>query len=249
MRIDAIKTPRISLGTTTLTDLLDGAVTTLPPDSILAISSKIVSLCEGSTAPESTDKESLIHEEADYFVPGERGKYGITFTIARDTLIPSAGIDESNSGDGYVLWPRDPQGTANMVRMHLVRRFGHDRIGVVITDSTCRPLRRGVSGIAIAFSGFKPLRNYVGEPDLFGRPFAVSQSDLTGGIAAAAVLVMGEGAESTPLALLQEADFVEFVPRDPTPDELAALHIPMEEDLFAPFLKGVTWQRGGRKGQ
>lgn len=246
MHIEAIKTPLITAGSRTLTELLDATVTAMPVDSILAITSKVVSLCENSVAPESADKETLIRQEADYFMPGERGKYGINFTITRDTLIPNSGIDESNSGDGYVLWPADPQGTANSIRAYLARRSGHDRVGVVITDSTCRPFRRGVSGIAIAFSGFRPLRNYVGEPDLFGRPFAVSQSDLAGGLAAAAVLVMGEGAESTPLALLADVDFLEFVPRDPTPDELESLHIPMEDDLFAPFLTSVTWQPGGK---
>lgn len=246
MHVEAIKTSLISAGAVTLTELLDAAVTAMPQDSVLAIASKVVSLCENSMAPESADKETLIRQEADYFMPGERSNYGITFTIKRDTLIPNSGIDESNSGYGYVLWPQDPQGTANTIRAYLVRRFGHDRVGVVITDSTCRPLRRGVSGIAIAFSGFRPLRSYVGVPDLFGRPFAVSQSDLAGGLAAAAVLVMGEGAESTPLALFRDVDFLEFVPRNPTASELASLRIPMEDDLFAPFLKAVTWQPGGK---
>jgi dihydrofolate synthase / folylpolyglutamate synthase len=246
MHIEAIKTPLISAGTATLTELLDATVMAMPVNSILAITSKVVSLCENSVVPESADKATLIRQESDYFIPGERSNYGITFTITRDTLIPNSGIDESNSGDGYVLWPQDPQGTANAIRAYLVRRFGHDRLGVVITDSTCRPLRRGVSGIAIAFSGFRPLRSYVGEPDLFGRPFAVSQSDLAGGLAAAAVLVMGEGAESTPLALFRDVDFLQFVSRDPTAGELASLQIPMEDDLFAPFLKAVTWQPGGK---
>jgi dihydrofolate synthase / folylpolyglutamate synthase len=248
MYISAIKTARISAGAITLTELLDTAVTTMAPGSVLAITSKVVSLCESSVAPELADKGSLIRKEADYFMPGEHGKHDITFTIRRSTLIPNSGIDESNSGHGYILWPRDPQGTANEVRAYLVSRFGHDRIGVVITDSTCSPLRRGATGIAIAFSGFKPLRNYVGKPDLFGRPFAVSQADLAGGLAASAVLVMGEGAESTPLAMLQEVDFIEFVQRDPTADELASLQIPMEDDLFAPFLKAVTWHAGGLTG-
>lgn len=128
-----------------------------------------------------------------------------------------------------------------------MNRSGHEQLSVVITDSTCRPLRRGVSGIAIAFSGFKPLRDYVGEPDLFGRPFRVSQSDLAGGLAATAVLVMGEGTESTPMALLGELNFIDFVPRDPTADELASLRIPLDEDLFAPFLQAVTWLPGGRR--
>jgi dihydrofolate synthase / folylpolyglutamate synthase len=247
MRVSTIRTPRISAGTSTLIDLIDATVPAMPTRSVLAITSKIVSLCEYSIAPAVEDKESLIQGEADYYMPGEHSKYGIRFTITRDTLIPSSGIDESNSGDGYVLWPRDPQNTANTVRLHLTQRSGHDQIGVIITDSTCRPLRRGVSGIAIAFSGFRPLRNYVGQPDLFGRLFTVSQSDIVGGLAAAAVLVMGEGAESTPMSLVEELNFIDFVPRDPTDEELASLRIPLEEDLFAPFLEAVTWQEGGHR--
>ena len=164
MQVRAIKTPRLSAGTTTLTGLIDATVPVMPPGSVLAITSKVVSLCENAVAPADAGKEDLIQADADYYLPGEHSKYGIRFTITRDTLIPSSGIDESNFGDGYVLWPRAPQRTANAVRSHLVNRSGHEQLGVVITDSTCRPLRRGVSGIAIAFSGFMPLRDYVGEP-------------------------------------------------------------------------------------
>lgn len=246
MKVNAIKTPRISVGTTTLIQLLDANVRDIPSGSVLAITSKIISLCEGSVATAEVDKDSLIRDEADYYLPGAHSKYGIKFTITQGTLIPNAGIDESNSGDGYVLWPRDPQATANAIRAHLAHRFSRDRIGVVITDSTCKPLRRGVSGIGIAFSGFKPLRNYIGTPDLFGRPLAVSQADLVGGLAAAAVLVMGEGSESTPLALLEDVDFIDFVSRDPSAEELAPLQITVDEDLFAPFLEKVQWQPGGR---
>ncbi len=162
-------------------------------------------------------------------------------------MIPNAGIDESNAGDVYVLWPKDSQATANEVREHLSKKFDIKELGVVITDSTCSPLRRGVSGIALGFSGIKPLRDYVGTPDLFNRPFKVSQSDIVGGLAATAVLMMGEGAERTPLALFTDVTVVDFVDRNPTPDELASLRIPLEEDLFAPFLEQTDWQRGGRK--
>jgi hypothetical protein len=44
MQIRAIRTPRLSAGTTTLLDLIDAAVPDMPPDSVLAITSKIVSL-------------------------------------------------------------------------------------------------------------------------------------------------------------------------------------------------------------
>jgi putative folate metabolism gamma-glutamate ligase len=246
MQVSAIKTPRLSVSAVTLIDLISTTVPIMRPGSVLAITSKIVSLCEGAIAPIEADKENLIQTEADYYMPAEHSKWGIRFTITRNTLIPTSGIDESNAGDCYVLWPRDPQATANAVRAYLAKRSGHDQLGVLITDSTCTPLRRGVSGIAIAFSGFKPLRNYVGEPDLFGRPFTVSQSNLVGGLAATAVLVMGEGTESTPMALLEDLDFIDFVGRNPTESELAALQIPSEEDLFAPFLEAVTWLPGRR---
>lgn len=247
MNIQAIKTQRITPSSIELIDLIDTAVHDLPPRSVLAITSKIVSLCEGSVVPlAETDKRSLIEREADYHLPADTpSKYGIEFTVKNDTLIPTAGIDESNAGDVYVLWPRDPQATADQVRAHLRERFRHDEIGVIITDSTCRPMRRGTSGISLAFSGFLPLKNYVGRPDLFDRAFKVSQADIAGGLAAAAVLAMGEGAESTPLALLSGLDAVEFVDRAPAAEELASVRITLEEDLFAPFLEQATWLAGG----
>lgn len=243
----SIKTGRIEPNSLTLFALLDSALDAVPEKSVLAITSKIVSLCEGTVVPvEGTDKERLIRDEAEYFVSEKVSRYGLAFTIAQNTLIPNAGIDESNAGDVYVLWPHDPQATANAVRQYLVDRFGVKEVGVAITDSTCRPLRFGVSGIALAFSGFEPFRNYVGQEDLFGRPFAMAQADIVGGLASTSVMLMGEGAESTPLALLSDLDFVRFVPRNPTKEELNTLRIPLEDDLFAPFIMSVNWQPGGR---
>ncbi len=248
MNIQAIKTSRITPQACSLLELLDRYVTQMEPHSILAITSKIVSLCEGNVAPGAgTDKTQLVREESDWYMQGEASKWGIDFTVRDHTLIPNAGIDESNAGDVYVLWPADAQATANTVREYLVRRFGHDELGVIITDSTCRPMRRGVSGIALAFSGFKPLRSYVGQSDLFDRPFKVSQADIAGGLAAAAVLVMGEGTESTPLAMLGNVTVAEFVPRGPTAEELDGVRIALEDDLFAPFLQKVRWLPGGRQ--
>lgn len=246
----AIKTSRITPRATTLFALLDKSINEMPERGILAITSKIVSLCEGSIVPlAGTDKEKLIQSEADYYLAKQDSKYDISFTISQNILIPNAGIDESNAGDVFVLWPRDPQVTANAVRDYLMKRFGLKEVGVVVTDSTCRPLHRGVSGIALAFSGFLPLKDYVGEPDLFGRPFTVAQADIVGGLASTAVMIMGEGSESTPLAVISDLDFVTFVARDPSPDELSGLSIPREEDLFAPFLTSVAWLPGSQRPQ
>jgi F420-0:gamma-glutamyl ligase len=144
-----------------------------------------------------------------------------------------------------VLWPRDAQASANQLRAYLAERFHVRKVGVIITDSTSQPLRRGTTGIALAHSGFKALRDYRGQPDLFGKPLGSSQASLAGGLAAAAVLAMGEGAEQTPLCVISGAPFIEFQDRDPSSEELSELYPGVDEDIFAAFLRGVKWRRGG----
>jgi F420-0:gamma-glutamyl ligase len=218
--------------------------------SVIAITSKIVSLCEGSVIPlDEIDKEELVIRESDLYLPASASKYRHHFTITNNTLIPMAGVDESNGNGQYILWPKDAQGTANQVRAWAKEKFKLRDIGVIITDSTCHPMRRGTNGIMLGYSGFRALNDYVGRPDLFGRPFTVSQADVAGGLAAAAVLQMGEGDEQTPIAILTELPFIQFEDRDPTAEELATVIIPLEEDLFAPFLTAVQWSKGTRHQQ
>ncbi|HUC20856.1 MAG TPA: coenzyme F420-0:L-glutamate ligase, partial [Candidatus Polarisedimenticolaceae bacterium] len=221
MIIRAIGTSKVVTGGGTLLQLLDSALTALGERSIVAITSKVVSLCEGRVVSiEGTDKQRLIQQESDYYLPAETSKYQLHLAIVRSTMAPEAGIDESNGNGNYVLWPADPQASANQVRRYLAERFELKEVGVVITDSTCTPLRLGTTGVALAHSGFAAIHSYVGKPDLFGRPFGVSQSNIAGGLAAAAVLVMGEGAERTPLVIIEEASNITFQPRDPNPEEL-----------------------------
>jgi F420-0:gamma-glutamyl ligase len=207
----------------------------------------VVSLCEGSTAPVGqSDKEQLVVSQAQYHLPVDLSGYHYRFTITGDTLIPAAGIDESNADGHYVLWPKDAQATCNAVRAYLCSRFKRQEVGVIITDSTSQPLRRGSVGICLAHSGFLAVNDYIGKPDLFGRPMHITVANISGGLAAAAVLAMGEGVEQTPLAVIAEVPFVQFQDRDPNESELAFLHLKPEDDLFAPFLTAVDWQPGGR---
>jgi dihydrofolate synthase / folylpolyglutamate synthase len=250
MKVTSVKTERITAGATELLPLLERVIPDVADGSVIAITSKIVSLCEGRVIPlDKIDKDDLVVRESDLYLPASVSKYRHHFTITNNTLIPMAGVDESNGDGQYVLWPTDVQGTASHVRAWAKQKFGLSRIGVIITDSTCHPLRRGTNGIMLGYSGFRALNDYVGRPDLFGRPFAVSQADVAGGLAAAAVLQMGEGAEQTPIAILTELPFVHFQDRDPTAEELAGVIIPLDEDLFAPFLTSVQWQQGARRQQ
>lgn len=245
MKITAIKTRKIFANDRSIYEILDESLPVIEDGSIIAITSKIVSICEGNVVPKNAiSKEDLIVRESDKYLPATLSKYGNHFTITKNTLIPTAGIDESNGEGYYILWPKDVQKTANGIRQYLSKKHGIRNVGVVITDSTCQPLRRGIYGITLAHSGFRALRDYIGKPDLFGRPMKVTQSNIAGGIAAAAVLVMGEGAEQTPLCLLTELNDIVFQQRNPTAEELEELAISLDDDLFAPFLTSVEWWQG-----
>ncbi|HUD81627.1 MAG TPA: coenzyme F420-0:L-glutamate ligase [Patescibacteria group bacterium] len=248
MIVKAIKTDVIKAGVIDLDSLLDKAIGQLEDGCVVAITSKIVSLCENNVVPfGQQDKEKLVIQESDLYLPASLSKYQHHFTITDNTLIALAGIDESNGNGNYVLWPKDAQKTANQVRAYLKERFHLDRVGVIITDSTSQPLRRGSTGITLAHSGFSALNDYIGKPDLFGRPFTVSLADVADGLAAAAVLQMGEGRERTPIAILSDLPFVEFQNHDPKKSELKKMTISLADDLFGPFLSSVKWQKGQRK--
>lgn len=250
MIVRPVKTTKILPGKQDIYSILDRVVTGLEEKSVVVITSKIIALCENRVVPEGEiDKEELIRRESDYYLPATISKYGYHFTIARNTLIAVAGIDESNSGGNYyVLWPADPQKSANDIRRYLRDRFNLKELGVVIADSTSLPMRRGTIGIPIGYSGFKATNNYVGTPDLFGRDFTVSHGGVAIGLAAAGVLAMGEGTEQTPVAIISDFPLVHFMNEDPTPQELDEFFISPKEDLYEPFIGRASWQVGGHKG-
>jgi dihydrofolate synthase / folylpolyglutamate synthase len=248
MQITAYKTDKLTSGAKSLAAVLDAALPALTENSVVAVSSKIAALCEGRTVPiGSIDKDDLIAQEANRYLPRSLSRYNVSFTIARDMLVPTAGIDESNGDGNYVLWPADLQATTNAVRAHLCEHFGIQNVGVILTDNCIRPMRWGVTGMAIAASGFEPVRNAIGEPDLFGRELQFTKESIQDGLAAAAALVMGEGSQQTPIAVITDVPFVTFIRRDPTASELAELVIAPEDDMYAPFLAAVGWQQGKAK--
>lgn len=245
MKVFSIKTHKIRPDKQNLFEILDKYLVSLKERSIVVITSKIVSICEGRVAKiGKADKKELIKKEAEYFLPPEENKYNITLTVKGNLLVPTAGIDESNGAGYYILWPANPQKTANKVRQYLGERFSVKEVGVIITDSRTTPLRWGTTGVAIAHSGFSALNNYIGKPDIFGRKFKVQKANISDALAVAAVLVMGEGSEQTPLAIIEDVPFVKFQNRNPSEKEIKDFSIDMEDDLYGPLLKSVKWRKG-----
>lgn len=245
MKVTPVRTQIVTAGAVSIAELVDAAIPTLAESSVVAVTSKVVSLCEARVVPVSgTNKQALVEAVCDSYL-ADATPYGFHFTITMGTLIPAAGIDASNGGGYYVLWPKDPQASANALRRHLQDRHGLRRVGVIITDSTSMPLRRGTVGICLAHSGFAAVNDYVGQQDLFGREYRVSRANVAGGLAAAAVVAMGEGAECTPLCVFEEVPTVRFEDHDPTEAQVEEMRIRPEDDVFGPFLRSLSWKRGG----
>ncbi len=72
----------------------------------------------------------------------------------------------------------------------------------------------------------------------------VTKANIMDGLAAASVLIMGEGDEQTPMALITDLDFVNFSENDPEKKEIDDLNIELEDDLYYPILKNANWLKG-----
>jgi len=243
MNIYSLKTHPIQVGES-LADILDAYIPPLEEQMVIAITSKIISLCQGRVIPKESvpDKYQLICNEADGYLENVTpNPYDIYLTITNHILIPSAGIDESNGNGFYILYPQDIQATAAFVWEYLRKRDNITHLGIVITDSHTTPLRRGVTGIGLGWCGFIPLHSYVGKPDIYGNPLRVTQINTLDALAAASVFAMGEGAEQTPLVLIKDAPHIEYLARLPRLEEEESLRIALKDDLYAPLLESVSW--------
>lgn len=245
MNIKSIKTHPIKKGES-IKNVLDNYIKTLNENSILAITSKIISICQGRVMDKDLEigKDELIKQEADLLLLSEQNPYGIYLTIKNNILIPSAGIDESNGEGVYILYPTNIQEEAYLIWEYLRNKHKLNNVGVIITDSHTTPLRRGVTGITLGWCGFKPLHNYIGKPDIFGQPLRVTQINIIDALATSAVFVMGEGNEQTPIAVIEDAPKIQFSQYPPTKEELMEVTISLEEDIYAPILRSANWIPG-----
>lgn len=229
-----------------LWDLISGSIHSLEENSVVVITSKIVSIGEGRCVKiKDTDKDRLAEKEADYYLSRDLvpGKW-LMHTLKNNLLIASAGIDKSNGQDYYILWPKNPQKSAEVIWKFLRKKYGLRNVGVILTDSHTVPLHRGLVGMCIGFYGFLPLRDYRGKKDIFGQELLMSQTNIPDSLSSAAVFEMGEGNEQTPIAIISDVD-LDFIGPIRSQKKFNSFQVPLKEDLFYPFLKSVKWRKGG----
>jgi coenzyme F420-0:L-glutamate ligase/coenzyme F420-1:gamma-L-glutamate ligase len=116
----------------------------------------------------------------------------------------NAGVDKSNV-DGrhvYARLPLDADHSAVNLRIELERLTGK-KLAVIVGDTYSRPLRVGQVEFAIGVSGLNPIVDYRGRKDLFGYELRYKYVALADEVAAAAELVMGQGTEGVPVAIVR----------------------------------------------
>ena len=216
---------------------------------VFVIAQKIVSKAEGratdlrDVAPspaakalaETTDKDAriveLILQESNRVVRQSAGVIIVEHRLG--IVLANAGIDRSNvtgDEDTVLLLPEDPDASAARLKTGLEDHFGV-RLGILITDSIGRPWRLGTTGVAIGCAGLTALQDLRGSKDMFGRVLQVAEIATGDCLASAAALIMGEGAEGIPVALVSGSRVADRTAEEPGQNAKTLLR-PVEEDLF-----------------
>lgn len=107
----------------------------------------------------------------------------------------NAGVDKSNvkGKDWVALLPVAPDDSALLLRARLAELLKVE-VAVLITDTFGRAWREGLTNVVIGLAGMKPMHDFRGETDDFGKPLAATVLAVADEIAAASGLLMGKTA-------------------------------------------------------
>src|SRR3989344_5340483 len=112
MKVTPVKTHKITQKDKDILQILERylpagrqGIKNLSDKSVIAVTSKIVSICEGRMVKiGSRTKDELVEEEAQLYLPRHMSKYDFCISIKHNIFTASAGIDESNGNGSYILW-------------------------------------------------------------------------------------------------------------------------------------------------
>lgn len=241
MEIIPVRTRRLFPPRDNLIAALDASLPRLCERDIVFISSKVLAIHQGRCVKigPHIDKKKLVLQEANAYALNRAPYWDFILTIKDSTLIPSAGIDESNGNGYYILWPKRTNALLCDIRARLMKKFRLKKLAVIATDSHVMPLRSGVLGISIGFFGLEPLRDMRGTKDVFGRKLKYTRINVPDALAALAVLHMGESGERTPVVILRDVPQVKFTNKS----TWHKITIPPKKDLYAPVLKKFLWRK------
>lgn len=223
MELIAVRTPLIHAGDD-LASVISASASIAEGD-ILVVSSKVVATAEDATIRlnnlsigEEAQKLSKATGRSAAFMQAvmeETEKLngmiigtttGAVLTELRPTgfrtgvlLVPNAGLDESNIGEGYAIgWPHDPVMSAKQLRQRL-----NQPCGLIISDSCCQMRRNGVTAFALTACGIDPLKSELGKQDLFDKTMNITVEATADQLATAANFLMGNTAQCIPAVIIR----------------------------------------------
>src|SRR3954453_12492197 len=116
----------------------------------------------------------------------------------------NAGVDASNVEPGYVtVLPLDLDTSAERLRAAL-SESQRCPVGVIVSDTFGRAWREGVVNVALGVAGVRPLLDYRGRSDAYGRPLTSTVIALADELASAPEIVTRKSA-GTPVAVARGA--------------------------------------------
>jgi len=177
----------------------------LLPGDVLVVTSKIVSKWLGLYAEPGADRAELVLQQA-YSVVAERAtETGVTRVVhaTAGPVMAGAGIDASNAGDDrLLLLPPDPDQVARDLRRDVAALLHRPLdFAVVLSDTSGRAWRAGLTDFALGAAGLLPVDDLRGLPDTAGRDLAVTIRNIADEVASAADLVKGK-IDRVPVAVL-----------------------------------------------
>jgi len=138
----------------------------------------------------------------------------------------NAGVDHTNVDPEHVtILPDDPDASAAGIRDFIKRKLGTE-VSVIISDTQGRAFRMGCVGVAVGVTGMNPLLDLRGKRDLHDKELRVTITSPADALAAAAVSVMGEANEGTPVVVVKGAIY------EREDGNARKLVMPLERDLF-----------------
>jgi len=118
-------------------------------------------------------------------------------------LLTDAGLDFSNSPEGYcTLPPKNPDESARRIREGVKKLTGKE-VAIVITDTEWKIDKFESIDIAIGSSGIEPVSRGFGAKDLYGKPKFGGVDSLVDLISAAANLLFGQTSEAIPVVIIR----------------------------------------------
>ncbi|MEM2923414.1 MAG: coenzyme F420-0:L-glutamate ligase [Candidatus Nitrosocaldus sp.] len=134
-------------------------------------------------------------------------KDGVIITQTRHGFVcANSAVDGSNvKGESLTMLPVDPDVSARRIRDGLMKATGK-RVAVIISDTFGRPFREGQVNVAVGIAGMKPVIDYRGLKDMYGKELRVTSIAIADEVASAAELVMGKS-RGVPVAIVRGLEY------------------------------------------